>query len=153
MKTATKVIKFDYAHRLMGTDGELYDKDKCGSIHGHTGRVEITVKRNSKKYGAKQHDDRFEFVTDFSNFSGIRDWIDDNIDHATVISNNDQSLLNFCKDENLKYFKMPPRYNCANSENMIEVFRITFEELLPDYVRISRIKFYETPTSYIEWSL
>lgn len=145
MQTVTKIIKFDYAHRLMGEDGELYDKNKCGSIHGHTGKLEITVIR---KYGDP---DNFQFVMDFSDFKDIKDWINKHIDHALVVSYNDGTLLEFCDKEEMKYFRMPERYSCANSENMLKVFEPIFTNLLPYYVEIVEMKFYETPTSYATW--
>lgn len=160
MKTVTKIIKFDYAHRLMGIDGELYDKQKCGSIHGHTGKLEITVRRelDHNRAGSAEditeyNDNNFQFVTDFSNFKYIKEWINNNIDHATVVSHNDKRLLAFCQSEGMKHFLMPEEYSCANSENMLEVMKLIFLQKIPSHIDIVKIKFYETPTSYATWKV
>jgi 6-pyruvoyl-tetrahydropterin synthase len=151
--SVTKTFTFDYAHRLMGTHGKLYDRNKCGSIHGHTGKIELTVERDFsiEEFETDEfyHDESFEFVMDYKFFKSIKEWIDLNFDHSCIISFNDEKLLEFCKSEGMKYHQI--KIGCANSENMLKSFWSYVVNLLPDHVVIKSIKLYETPTSYAEY--
>ena len=149
--TVTKSYTFDYAHRLMGIDGKLYDKNKCGSLHGHTGKIEITVERYYGNIDTEEnkHDNNFEFVMDYKFFKPIKEWIDEHFDHACIISVNDDKLLEFCKSEKMRFHKI--HIGCANSENMLKSMWSFIVNFIPDHVIITSMKLYETPTSYAEY--
>ena len=67
-------ITFDSGHRLLDYDG------KCAYPHGHTYRAEVFLKSQSL--------DSLGLVFDFTELKGrVKDWIDDNWDHAFSIAN------------------------------------------------------------------
>lgn len=89
----TKTFRAEAAHRLPFHEG------KCKSLHGHSYRIEVTVERDS---GAHPLDDNsmvvdFQVITDI-----IGKWIQDHIDHATMVSRSDNALLTFLRDTNQK---------------------------------------------------
>lgn len=87
MLTVTKIFTFDYSHRLKGEDNCFYNKNKCGSLHGHTGTVEITVKQKVLNIGTvvgnaellevlkndkSESADNFGFVMDYAMFKPVK---------------------------------------------------------------------------------
>ena len=76
MFTVTEIIEFCYGHRLLRYQG------KCAHLHGHNGRVEVTV-------AAKTLDGQ-SMVTDFSEISRVvRAFIDQNLDHKLLLHKDD----------------------------------------------------------------
>lgn len=76
MFTVTEVIDFCYGHRLLRYQG------KCAHLHGHNGRVEITVAATTL--------DRQSMVADFSEIGRIvRGFIDQNLDHKLLLHKDD----------------------------------------------------------------
>ncbi len=76
MFTVTEIIEFCYGHRLLRYQG------KCAHLHGHNGRVEVTV-------AAKTLDGQ-SMVTDFSEISRVvRSFIDQNLDHKLLLHKDD----------------------------------------------------------------
>ncbi len=79
MYQVTREIQFCYGHRLLNYKG------KCKNLHGHNGLAVITIE--SKEL------DELGMVTDFSNIkSVVSQWIDDNLDHRMILSNEDPLL-------------------------------------------------------------
>jgi 6-pyruvoyltetrahydropterin/6-carboxytetrahydropterin synthase len=79
MFTVTKEYSFDAAHRLVrGYEG------KCAHVHGHTWRARLSAEASSLN--------RVGMVRDFGDFKPIKDWIDEKLDHATIISDEDVDL-------------------------------------------------------------
>lgn len=73
-------IVFDSGHRLLDYQG------KCAYPHGHTYRAEIFVKAASL--------DSLGLVFDFAELKGrIKNWIDDNWDHAFLVNSRDRELI------------------------------------------------------------
>jgi 6-pyruvoyltetrahydropterin/6-carboxytetrahydropterin synthase len=76
MFTVTEIIEFCYGHRLLRYQG------KCAHLHGHNGRVEVTV-------AAKTLDGQ-SMVTDFSEIGRVvRAFIDQNLDHKLLLHKDD----------------------------------------------------------------
>ena len=76
MFTVTEIIEFCYGHRLPRYQG------KCAHLHGHNGRVEVTV-------AAKTLDGQ-SMVTDFSEIGRVvRAFIDQNLDHKLLLHKDD----------------------------------------------------------------
>lgn len=132
----SKEFSFDMAHRILGIDGKFYDKSKCGSLHGHTMKVNISVMLTSS-----ENLNNFGFVTDFSDFKPIKKWIDENLDHATIISHNDHQLIEFLKKSGDRFFTIPD--GPASSEKIAEVIMKKSKEIL----ETARVKVFEVTIS------
>ena len=79
-----KEFNFEYAHRVwnQSLDEDLSNNSecKCRFIHGHSGKIKIGLKADSLKGG---------MVTDFNNLKWFKKWLDDVLDHKTIIDIND----------------------------------------------------------------
>jgi len=72
----SREIDFCYGHRLLNYEG------KCRYLHGHNGRVVITLE-------APELDER-GMVIDFSEIkSVVSQWIDDQLDHRMILHKDD----------------------------------------------------------------
>ena len=89
--TVKKQYSFDDAHRLVNGY-----PDKCKHVHGHTWKVRISARSEQL--------DEFGFVVDYSNFKPLKEWIDEHLDHATIISKNDTALMNFLLQQEQRVF-------------------------------------------------
>ena len=73
-------IIFDSGHRLLDYAG------KCAFPHGHTYRAEVFLKSSSL--------DSLGLVYDFTELrSRVKEWIDDNWDHAFLTNSRDTELI------------------------------------------------------------
>jgi 6-pyruvoyltetrahydropterin/6-carboxytetrahydropterin synthase len=90
----SKDCRFEAAHRLTAP----YE-GKCAHLHGHSFVVKVTL-------AASELDAR-GFVEDFSSLKPLRDWIDANLDHATLVSDQDQELLAWMKETRQKHYVLP----------------------------------------------
>jgi len=95
-RTVEKTFKFDAAHRLVGFDGKriVTYKDNCRNLHGHTYTVKIKIKL---KLGHVL--DHYGMVYDYNKMKMIKNWIDKNLDHATLVSSYDKPLLKFLRNQ------------------------------------------------------
>jgi len=76
MFSITREFHFCYGHRLLGYEG------KCARLHGHNGRVEITLESETL--------DARGMVLDFAELKHIvNDWLEENFDHKMVLAEND----------------------------------------------------------------
>jgi len=76
MYRVTRQIDFCYGHRLLNYDG------KCKNLHGHNGKVLITLETASL--------DELGMVVDFGDIKRIvQRWIDDNLDHRMILCRDD----------------------------------------------------------------
>ncbi len=90
-----KLKDFSSAHRLI----KGY-KGKCNHLHGHNYSLNI-------KIGATALDDS-DLVLDFKVARKACDhWVQDNIDHTTLVCEEDTALLEFLKQEQQRYFLLP----------------------------------------------
>ena len=79
MFQVTREIDFCYGHRLLNYEG------KCKYLHGHNGRVVITIE-------AEKLDHR-GMVLDFSDIkSVVSTWIDENLDHRMLLNRDDPAV-------------------------------------------------------------
>lgn len=82
---------------------------KCSNIHGHTWRVRFSVSGNQLN--------RFGFVWDFGDFKPMKSFIDEKLDHAMLISQDDAAMIHFCEENKQKHFVL----GCnPTSENLAE---------------------------------
>ena len=76
MYQVTREIDFCYGHRLLDYQG------KCKNLHGHNGRVQITLEAASL--------DGLGMVLDFVDIKRvIQTWIDDKLDHRMILRRDD----------------------------------------------------------------
>ena len=79
MYRVTKEIRFCYGHRLLNHAG------KCRHLHGHNARAVVTI--------AAAKLDAQGMVVDFADIeAAIKGWIDEQIDHTLILSEQDPFL-------------------------------------------------------------
>src|SRR5262245_15242443 len=84
MYRVTREIHFCYGHRLLNYDG------KCRHLHGHNGRVLISLEAPEL--------DRLGMVIDFTQIKKImQTWIDDTLDHKMILHRDDPVLAELRK--------------------------------------------------------
>jgi 6-pyruvoyltetrahydropterin/6-carboxytetrahydropterin synthase len=137
----TRVFHFDMAHVLLNYP------DKCKNIHGHTYKLEVTVRgipcnnTNSPKRG---------MLIDFTDFKKL---VEKNIvnlwDHALMIhQNSDPVLLNALRKNYEKVVVVPYQ---PTTENMICELASIIKAILPDELTLFSLRLYETEKSFAEW--
>jgi 6-pyruvoyltetrahydropterin/6-carboxytetrahydropterin synthase len=135
MQIVTKELKFEAAHRLVnGYPG------KCRNNHGHSWVVFISVRllegRRLNKYG---------FVKDYGDFAPLRNWIDNNLDHATIVSDDDDSFIAFLESDKQRLITTQGN---PTSENLSKIIYDKAHELLDDdCCEVCEVRIKETCTS------
>lgn len=127
MYTIAKQFEFCYAHRLHGYPG------KCGNIHGHTARVEISCDVDELPESG--------MAIDFKELSTkIGGWIDENLDHRLILAKNDPAAKTIKElNEDLKELDAPP-----SAENLA---KLIFEAVGNLGFPVTKVSFWESPTS------
>ena len=136
----TRSFRFEMAHALEGYDG------KCKNIHGHSYKLEVTVKgtplndAQSPKNG---------MLIDFGDLKQIIHLhICDRFDHALVLQKGSE-IFSAIKDHgNLKIIPVPYPPTC---ENLLIDFAKRIKDKFPPRVALYALKLEETATSYAEW--
>ncbi len=132
MFLVTKEINFSYGHRLRD-----YEK-KCKHLHGHNGRVAITL-------AATELDSR-GMVIDFVDIKNIvQDWIMSELDHKLLLRIDDP-LVAVLRDYNEEFYIMAENPTAEN-----------IAKLIFDYARLQNlpvvsVKLWETETSIAVYS-
>lgn len=141
MQTITRIGTFDSAHRV------LNEKMKCFNIHGHTYRYEITFAFDDMQ--------DIGYAIDFKEIKRIGgQWIDDNLDHGTILNHQDFELFKACKFTKSKMWIMTlngaHEYCNPTVENIArEIFlamHILFRHVKG--LLIHEVKLWETPNCY-----
>lgn len=97
MITCSKIYTdIPFAHRQPNHDGH------CAYIHGHNWSISLTFCATIL--------DRNGFVIDFGKLGYIKGWIEENLDHACLLNENDPCLVEF---KNSKYFKILTVPDCS----------------------------------------
>jgi 6-pyruvoyl tetrahydropterin synthase/QueD family protein len=131
MYTVQKKFKFDYAHRL-----HLMPRGhKCWNLHGHSGVVEISISIPDATFDSNTSG----FVVDFGDLQFIKDWIDENWDHGTLVSANDRRLFAIIESLNTKHFVFGVDYNQTSSENMAHVLFRKIEQQIQKGLQLQTI--------------
>ncbi|MDR2124638.1 MAG: 6-carboxytetrahydropterin synthase [Desulfovibrio sp.] len=136
--TATKIFEFAYAHRLPSYRG------KCGNLHGHTAKVEITV--------AGVQGERYPGIT--ADFHEIKDKVGlivEELDHKCL-----NEVVGRAACDAPEYFEQVGDEGGAlvvapTAENMVRWFKLRLEREWPE-ADVVRIRFWESPSSYCEWN-
>jgi 6-pyruvoyltetrahydropterin/6-carboxytetrahydropterin synthase len=139
MIVVTKIFRFETAHAILGYSG------KCSNIHGHSYELHVTVA--SEKH-AKGFLPSPGFVIDFKDLKKIvNNKVIDELDHKLVLSK--AYIQDRCKDstfDNLIIFPAEP-----TAENLLIDISNRLQNSLPEGIKLSRLKLYETKDSYAEW--
>jgi len=137
----TRIFNFDMAHVLLNYHG------KCKNIHGHTYKLEVTVK------GTPSNDDaspKKGMLIDFSDFKNL---IEKNIitvwDHALMIHRDTDPILLNALNNNYEKIIIAPFQ--PTTENMICELASLIKKLLPTDLQLFSLRLYETEKSFAEW--
>lgn len=137
MITCTRRIEFDAAHRIINHES------KCKMLHGHRYALEAS-------FAAGNLDDLGR-VIDFGEIRQLLgNWIDENLDHNTILSIKDKNLGDKISSETgqkIYYIEENP-----TAENIAQYI---LNEICPKIfakknVKCVAIKLYETPNCYVE---
>lgn len=138
---------FEAAHRLYALGG------KCRNLHGHSWWAEITVEAEPVA----------GIVVDFGRLKSIvREWIDQNLDHGTMIGHEDP-LLPALREDGTKLFVFggldanPPAWSMAwpTVENVARLLYLVIGDMLGAHglgerVRVTRVRVSETHVNAAE---
>jgi 6-pyruvoyltetrahydropterin/6-carboxytetrahydropterin synthase len=130
----TKELKFCCAHRLLNYRGA------CANVHGHNYKVLVTFTSDGL--------DSLGMVIDFGVIKKhLQQSLDDEYDHSIVLNKKDP-LVNYFKSANLKMNVMLSNPTAeAMASRIIVMARDLFEE---ENITVTRVRVYETDTSYAE---
>lgn len=121
-------IEFDYAHRLSQYKG------KCCNIHGHRGTAIITVEADELSDG--------DIVIDFKTLkSSVKDWIDENWEHALLLNSDDQ-FIDVFKQIDIRLYL----FDCHEPTSEImarELYSVCHSMNIP----VTQVAIKESPTS------
>ena len=142
MLQITKIIRFEMAHAIAGYEGA------CKDIHGHSYELHVTVSNTNIQ--ADKYIPAPGFILDFKELKKhIQTTVTDELDHKLILSagflkNNTDRTNSFLK--NLLVWEVEP-----TAENLLVFIRLRLNEVLPDNIRLTRLRLYETKDSYSEW--
>ena len=137
MITCTRRIEFDAAHRIINHES------KCKMLHGHRYALEAS-------FVASNLDDLGR-VIDFGEIRQLLgNWIDENLDHNTILSIKDKNLGDKISSETgqkIYYINENP-----TAENIAQYIlkKICPKIFAKKNVKCVAIKLYETPNCYVE---
>jgi 6-pyruvoyltetrahydropterin/6-carboxytetrahydropterin synthase len=130
----TVAYAFDAAHRIRGHPG------KCAYLHGHTYRLEVTVRAAAL--------DPLGMVMDFDDLSQVvRKAVLERWDHATILAEGDplaEAVQGAQPEAPERVVRLP---GPATAEVMTREAWAAIERALPPRVRLERVAVHETPTS------
>jgi len=111
MFRVSREIDFCYGHRLLNYDG------KCKHLHGHNGRVIITLESPTL--------DNRGMVLDFSDLKRVvAGWIDENLDHRMLLCKRDP-MVEVLQGLGEPLFLMEDNPTAENIAKLIHEFTMT----------------------------
>ena len=132
MFRVSRQIDFCYGHRLLGYEG------KCRHLHGHNGRVCITIEACSL-------DDR-GMVLDFSEIKQtVSRWIDEHLDHRMVLAFDDP-LVALLEDAGEPIFLMDVNPTAEN------IARLICQYAADQGFPVVEVRLWETPRCFASYS-
>jgi len=140
----TQRIEWDMGHRL----GNGY-ASKCRHAHGHRYIAELSfIAPTLNKFG---------MVMDFDDIKRlVKGWIDNHIDHAFLVYDQDTQLLDFLRAENNRHFVVNFNTTVENIVNWlgskIQSVIESDEAVKVRGVQLVRVRVYETPNGWAEWN-
>ena len=142
MQTITRKGSFDSAHRVMN------EKMKCFNLHGHTYLYELTFQFNSTE--------EIGYAIDFKEIKRVGcQWIDDCLDHGTILNPKDIDVITACKATNSKLWLMSlngeENYCNPSAENIAKEIFIAVSLLLDTKeLWLQSVRLWETPNCYTD---
>lgn len=134
--TATKTFYFEAAHFLEGYQGA------CGSIHGHSYILEVTVVRKPHYNGTiTKFGNDFGMVMEFADLKALVQPLIDALDHSLIV----EKYVDTDKAE--KQYRLGLR---PTTENMAKEIFIWISNVLPHGVVLEKVKLQETRTGWVE---
>ena len=132
MFQVTREMLFCYGHRLLNYEG------KCRHLHGHNGRVVVTLE-------GSQLDER-GMLLDFSDIKRIlQSWIDENLDHNMILRHDDP-VLPALQERGERVFLMDVNPTAENIAKLI--FDFTAAQGFP----IVECRLWETPNCFATYA-
>jgi len=140
MLSLTKIFHFEMAHAICGYPGS------CKNIHGHSYELEVTVtgdKENQNYITAPG------FILDFKELKQlVTSSIIKTFDHKLILSGSYLGQNPAIKSqENLVAWEAEP-----TAENLLIYMAKILCNVLPEEVKLVRLRLYETKDSYAEWT-
>ena len=132
MFKVTESLDFCYGHRL------LRYKGKCAHLHGHNGRLEVTVQARDL--------DSQSMVADFSAIEKVvRTFVEKNLDHKLLLSKEDP-LVEVLRAQ------QEPLYVMDDDPTAEAIARLVYDQVRTAGLPVSEVRLYETPTSVASYA-
>jgi 6-pyruvoyltetrahydropterin/6-carboxytetrahydropterin synthase len=132
MYSVTKRIDFCYGHRLLDYEGV------CKHPHGHNAIVEVEIQTDAL--------DRRNMVADFGDIKRVvKSWIDRELDHKMILRHDDP-LTRTLQEMG------EPVYVVDSNPTVERIARLIFEYASTQGLPVVRVKVWETPTSFAEYT-
>lgn len=129
----SKDFKWEAAHRLVhGYPGN------CSQLHGHSYTATVVM----ESVGALNS---YGFVKDFNEMKTVKQWIDTNWDHATLVSSDDQELLSWLVAQEQRCYII--EYNPTAEIIGTVLFAEATRQLNDAYSKVVEVRINETCTS------
>ena len=125
MFSVSREIDFCYGHRLLGYKG------KCRYLHGHNGKVVITIAASGL--------DKQGMVLDFTEIKRtVQAWIDETLDHRMVLHRDDPivAVLEAAGE---------PMCLLENNPTAENLAKLIFDFALEQGYPVVEVRFWETP--------
>lgn len=124
MYRITREFEFCYGHRL------IHYEDKCRHLHGHNGRVVVTLEGDTL--------DKCGMLVDFAHIKKtIKKWVDDHLDHTLLLCREDP-VLPALKQQKEKVFVMDDNPTAEN------IARLIFDQAVKMGLPVVEIAIWET---------
>jgi 6-pyruvoyltetrahydropterin/6-carboxytetrahydropterin synthase len=128
MFSVTRELTFCYGHRLLQYEG------KCRHLHGHNGRVVITLAAPSL--------DALGMVMDFSRLKHVvGGWIDEHLDHKMLL-HRDDPVLPFLRQQGEPVYVLDVNPTAEN------IARLIFDQATARGFPVVEVQLWETDTCY-----
>lgn len=134
MMTVSVGHHFSAGHRILGLTGPAA---KCANLHGHTFTVCATFEQTS------------ELAVEFTGVKRVlRQFIDNYLDHGYLVCLDDEVLLAFLRDNNLKHYVTA---SWPTTEVVAETIAAALQEFLP-HTRLLSVEVGEGPHNKATWT-
>ena len=137
----TKEFRFEMSHALDEYQG------LCRNLHGHSYKLFVTV---IGEYVKNPQSNSSGMVLDFKRVKElVENSVINDFDHSVVLYKNSK-FANVIKETDTKMIMFDCQPTC---ENLIMEFHDRITKVLPEGIKLAKIKLYETETSFAEWLL
>lgn len=137
----TKEFRFEMSHALDQYQG------LCRNLHGHSYKLFVTV---IGEYVKNPQSNSSGMVMDFKRVKElVENSVINDFDHSIVLYKN-STFAKALKETDTKMIMFDCQPTC---ENLIMEFHDRITKVLPEGIKLAKIKLYETETSFAEWLL